>query len=100
VEDVNEELRTIEITICQPCLDGEGDECHTPGCALFLHAVDLPINKAQYKIIDPSLINKLELAVMAYKLADENDYCTDEIPEYSGMRPDEIANTFCRLLGK
>jgi hypothetical protein len=96
---MSEELRTIKITICQACLDGEGHECHTPGCALFLHSVDLPINKEQYEIIDPALDNKLKTAAKAYRLADENDYCTDEIPEYSGMRPDEIVNAICRLLG-
>lgn len=37
------ELRQIVLTICQPCIDGEGSECHTPGCALWMHRVDLPI---------------------------------------------------------
>jgi hypothetical protein len=22
--------------LCDPCLDGEGGECHTPGCMLWL----------------------------------------------------------------
>lgn len=30
-------IKKIEIALCQACLDGKGDECHTPGCALFLH---------------------------------------------------------------
>ena len=29
-------VKTIEINICQACLDGVGEECHTPGCAFFL----------------------------------------------------------------
>lgn len=37
-------LKTVKITICEACLRGEGDECHTPGCALYLHSVDLPIS--------------------------------------------------------
>lgn len=43
-------LRRIEITICEACLDGVGRECHTPGCALFLHAVDLPIAPEAYEV--------------------------------------------------
>jgi len=30
-------LKRIVITLCEACLKGEGEECHTPGCALFLH---------------------------------------------------------------
>jgi hypothetical protein len=44
-------LRLIAINICQPCLDGEGQECHTPGCALWLHRVDLPIDPNVYTIL-------------------------------------------------
>lgn len=52
----SEELKTIKISICQSCLDGIGEECHTPGCALYLHKVDLPINKDQYEIFDESAL--------------------------------------------
>lgn len=38
-------LRHIAVTICQACIDGTGQECHTPGCALWLHRVDLPIDE-------------------------------------------------------
>lgn len=41
-------LKRIEITICSACLDGIGKECHTPGCALFLHSVSLPIDSLLY----------------------------------------------------
>lgn len=30
--------------ICEPCIKGDGSECHTPGCALWLHRVDLPMH--------------------------------------------------------
>jgi hypothetical protein len=43
-------LKTIEITICEPCLNGEGEECHTPGCALWLHRIDLPIAPESYEV--------------------------------------------------
>lgn len=41
-------LKQIVIWICEPCLNGEGSECHTPGCALWLHRVDLPIAPELY----------------------------------------------------
>jgi len=47
-------LRNINITICQSCLDGKGEECHTPGCALYLHRVDLPIAPELYTILPDS----------------------------------------------
>ena len=44
-------LKRIIITICDACLLGIGSECHTPGCALFLHKVDLPISPL-YEVLD------------------------------------------------
>lgn len=38
-------LRHVAIWLCVPCINGEGSECHSPGCALFLHRVDLPIHE-------------------------------------------------------
>ena len=32
--------------------NGEGEECHTPSCALFLHKVDLPLDPELYTVID------------------------------------------------
>ncbi len=45
------QLITIKIQICDACLQGEGDECHTPGCALYLHHVDLPIHPESYEVL-------------------------------------------------
>jgi hypothetical protein len=36
-------LYRAQIIICKGCIDGVGQECHSPGCTLFLHRVDLPI---------------------------------------------------------
>ena len=34
----------VVVTLCDRCLDGEGGECHTPGCALWMNrAPDVPI---------------------------------------------------------
>jgi hypothetical protein len=53
-------LRKIEIIICDKCLNGIGEECHTPGCALYLHRVDLPVDKRLYKIIESYKEKKME----------------------------------------
>jgi hypothetical protein len=45
-------IKHIAIKICEACLDGVGDECHTPGCALWLHSVDLPIDENLYIVLD------------------------------------------------
>lgn len=45
-------LHRVQLTLCEPCIDGEGEECHTPGCDLFLHAVDIPILPAREQIAD------------------------------------------------
>lgn len=39
-------LVTGSFTACQACLNGEGGECHSPGCLFFLcRAPDLPIGE-------------------------------------------------------
>lgn len=30
--------RIVQVPLCDPCIDGQGQECHTPGCAFFLFA--------------------------------------------------------------
>jgi hypothetical protein len=43
-------VHTVTLRICEPCIDGVGEECHTPGCDLWLHAVDIPILRAREQI--------------------------------------------------
>ncbi len=46
-------IKKIEIWLCELCLNGEGEECHTPGCALFLHdSPGHPIIRELYKILE------------------------------------------------
>ncbi len=45
-------LKQIKITICEACLRGIGKECHTPGCALWMHKVDLPVHPELYEVIN------------------------------------------------
>lgn len=43
---------TVQMRICESCLEGVGQECHTPGCALFLHnSPGLPIAREMYRVI-------------------------------------------------
>ena len=44
-------IKRVVIDICEACLRGEGQECHTPGCAFFLHRVDLPIHEGIYTVV-------------------------------------------------
>lgn len=37
-------LYRCSITLCAGCISGEGQECHSPGCYLYHHRIDLPIN--------------------------------------------------------
>ena len=44
---------TVKIRLCQLCLDGDGDACHTPGCALFLHSSPgFPIAPELFEIVE------------------------------------------------
>ena len=37
-------LRKVTIWLCEPCVNGEGGECHSPGCALWINrAPDIPV---------------------------------------------------------
>ena len=51
-------IKRIIINICEACLKGEGQECHTPGCALYLHRVYLPIDKHLYEILSEKEIKE------------------------------------------
>ena len=49
-------VRRVIINLCQACIDGVGQECHTPGCALFLHSVDLPIGEELIEDVPPHFL--------------------------------------------
>lgn len=29
-------LHSVTLEICEPCIEGSGGECHTPGCAFWM----------------------------------------------------------------
>jgi hypothetical protein len=64
---MSEEIKRIEIDICDDCLSGDGEVCSTPGCALIWHAVDLPIDGGTYLIVDTDRTAALESELAAVK---------------------------------
>lgn len=51
-------IERVTVSLCSACIDGVGKECHTPGCALYLHAVDLPIPRDL--LTDASDVSRVE----------------------------------------
>jgi len=48
------QVHLVQIWLCEFCLQGVGAECHTPGCALFLHdSPGYPITRELYEIVEP-----------------------------------------------
>ncbi len=45
-------IKKIAIWICQGCLDGIGQVCWTPGCALIRRDVGMPIHESKYEVLD------------------------------------------------
>lgn len=45
-------IKEVKIWLCEACLNGEGQECHTPGCALWIHnSPGLPIAPELYEVL-------------------------------------------------
>ena len=41
-------VHLVHLYLCDPCLDGAGGECHTPGCSLWMHlALTQPVRESQ-----------------------------------------------------
>lgn len=46
-------LKLVKLWLCEACLQGEGEECHTPGCALWIHdSPGHPILPDLYEVLD------------------------------------------------
>lgn len=45
-------LKTVLINICSACLNGEGEECHTPGCIFRMDDVPNPIDPRLYTVFE------------------------------------------------
>lgn len=45
-------VHLVQLRLCEACLLGIGSECHTPGCALWLHdPPGMPIHPELYEIV-------------------------------------------------
>ncbi|MGB3443966.1 MAG: hypothetical protein WBA97_34960 [Actinophytocola sp.] len=71
VQDNEFPVHKITLNLCEPCINGVGEECHTPGCDLWLHAVDMPILAAQEQVQDePSAVETVASHLAASAVAD------------------------------
>ena len=50
------DVRAVIVHLCVACIKGVGQECHTPGCALFLHRVDIPIMEELLEDAEPYFV--------------------------------------------
>jgi len=51
-EHDNPRVHLVKIRLCELCLQGAGEECHTPACALWLHnSPGMPIHPELYEIL-------------------------------------------------
>lgn len=57
-------LVSVTVAICRPCIAGEGDECHTPGCTYWMQ--DPPSEAVSQRLRDM-------LAVADHEPPDEDD---------------------------
>jgi hypothetical protein len=58
-------LRRVIANLCTACIAGEGEECHTPGCILWLHRVDLPIHE-ELLTEAPALLSERDRGALAW----------------------------------
>jgi hypothetical protein len=87
-------VRLVQLRLCDPCLDGVGGECHTPGCSLWINrAPDLPIrNGVSVRIIDdPEIMDGPTLGQVAYeerlRVKGERLHYTPQ-PDYDALSDD------------
>lgn len=80
--ETEDDVLRVAISICRPCLAGVGEECHTPGCALYMHRVDLPIYDGVYEV----LTDRPQPEITRQQIADTLDHVFNEVlrTQYSG----------------
>jgi hypothetical protein len=49
-----------KIWLCNGCIDGVGEMCHVPECALCRHSVDIPIGREMLELVDDSTLVRAE----------------------------------------
>ena len=65
-------VRLVQLWLCDLCLDGEGGQCHTPGCALWINrAPDLPLRDGPtVKILPEPPIYGVQVTVLDTETGD------------------------------
>lgn len=72
-------LKRVIIVLCEACLNGEGEECHTPGCAMYIHdSPGFPIAPELYAVTDEwdsedadAVLGEIEQSQVPQLLAEE-----------------------------
>lgn len=93
-EDNELKVQRVLISLCALCLEGKGDECHTPGCALCFHnSPGQPIHRELYEILPTSSLPTVEVIRDSIRTAMEFvAKQADQIPEGSqAFRPMTLA---------
>ncbi len=76
-KEPNTDVKRYAISLCQACIDGVGEECHTPGCALYLHSVDIPIMREMLTEIDQRTFTDTEVQSLLRRIEEESVYSKD-----------------------
>ena len=72
------DVKVYKIFLCDDCIEGAGEECHTPGCTLYLHSVDIPIGKELLEPFDSYALQDVALDVLAkgiMEIAEDENTC-------------------------
>lgn len=102
-------VRLVRLWLCDPCLDGAGGECHTPGCAMWINrAPDIPLRDSPMVTIlaDPApevwdaSVPPGGYVCSACGIPVESEPCPDHgVPAPEAATPDPVAATVSALIG-
>jgi hypothetical protein len=83
-------VHLVQLRLCDPCLDGVGEQCHTPGCSLWIHDAPKPAIRGSQgvTILGPAL----EPFMTREDFAARQPNGADELPEpAAGVDPASAA---------
>ena len=73
--DDDPKLHRVSLYVCALCLDGEGGECHVPGCAFWMHAAPIgdPLDVLREYAIKPTESDRIRATAEAIVDAQSDD---------------------------
>jgi hypothetical protein len=85
-------VRLVQLHLCDPCLDGTGEECHTPGCSLWMNRPpDLPLRNNQ----GVTVIDAAQQVAQAVTLPADLDPECRELCEALNLMPGITTTSSC-----